>query len=61
MTDRNDVRTLTKALNQIKATSFQVTAAATLLAVNGLDNALEFVLKMGELNKEREANNEAKH
>lgn len=60
MSDRNEARQLTKALNDIKATPFQVTAAATLLVVNGLDNALEFVQRMGELNKEREANDEAK-
>ena len=50
---RNDARILTKALNEIKATPFQVTAAATLLACVGLESALEFVEKMRELNQLR--------
>lgn len=50
---RNEARILTKALNDIKATPFQVTAAATLLACVGLQSALEFVQKMKELNEMR--------
>lgn len=50
---RNDARKLAKALNEIKATPFQVTAAATLLSCVGLESALEFVKKMGELNQMR--------
>lgn len=50
---RNDARILTKALNEIKATPFQVTAAATLLACVGLQSALEFVQRMDELNQVR--------
>ena len=50
---RNEARILTKALNEIKATPFQVTAAATLLACVGLQSALEFVQKMDELNQAR--------
>lgn len=60
MSDRNNARTLVKALNEIKATDFQVKAASILLAVNGLENALEFVQKMGELNKQREVKVETK-
>lgn len=48
-----DAHQLAKALNEVKATPFQITAAATLLSVCGLENALEFVQKMGELNQMR--------
>jgi hypothetical protein len=55
MSDISDRRQLVKALNDIKATGFQVKAAAILLSVNGLQNALEFVKKMGELNQASDA------
>ncbi len=55
MSNRNETKQLVKALNSIKATPFQVTAASTLLAVNGLQNALEFVDKCRELNAARVA------
>jgi len=47
----SDARQLAKALNEIKATEFQFKAASILLAVNGLENALEFVTRMGQLNR----------
>lgn len=50
MSEKDELRKLVKALNEIKATPFQVKAASILFAVNGLENALEFVRKMGELN-----------
>ena len=55
MSDISDCRQLVKALNEINATEFQVKAAAILLSVNGLENALEFVKKMGELNQASDA------
>ena len=58
---RNDARILTKALNEIKATPFQDTAAATLLACVGLQSALEFVQKMKELNEMRNNAKEIAH
>jgi hypothetical protein len=40
MSRRSDVRNLTKALRAANATPIQIRMAATLLAVNGLENAL---------------------
>ena len=40
-----DKKKLTKALREAKATPIQVRMAAILLAVNGLENALEFIEK----------------
>jgi hypothetical protein len=51
MSDLQDRRVLIKALNAIKATGFQVKAASILLAVNGLENALEFVANCAKLNE----------
>jgi len=39
----NDSKRLLKALRQVNATPIQARMAAILLAVNGLENALEFV------------------
>ncbi len=38
-----EIKILVKALHQAKAEPYQVKMAAILLAINGLDNALEFV------------------
>ena len=56
MSDIQDRRKLAKALNEIKATGFQVTAASILLAVNGLENALEFVTNCAKLNAKEQSN-----
>ena len=40
---RLDSKRLVKVLRQVGARPYQVTMAATLLAVNGIENALEFV------------------
>lgn len=42
-TQAADVRRLCQALRVAKATDLQLRMAAILLAVNGIDNALEFV------------------
>lgn len=55
MSNRNEARQLAKALNEIKATPFQIKAAATLLVLNGLQSALDFVKDMDRLNKMRES------
>jgi hypothetical protein len=52
VSDIQDRRVLAKALNAIKATGFQVKAASILLAVNGLESALEFVANCAKLNTE---------
>ncbi len=43
---RLDSKRLVKALRRVGARPYQVTMAATLLAVNGIENALEFVYNL---------------
>jgi len=50
---RGDVRRLTKALQDASATQFQLRAAATLRAVNGIENALEYVAGVKRRNEDR--------
>ena len=51
-----DTRILVKALREVDANYIQMKMAATLLAINGIENALEFVHKIPELNtKEAES------
>ena len=52
MSQQADVRRLCAELDQVGATELQQTLAALLLALNGLENALEFVAKLPELNRE---------
>lgn len=52
MSQRSDVHILTKALLEAGATVLQAKMAATLYAINGLDNALAFVAKIPNLTQE---------
>lgn len=55
MSDYQDANKLAKALTAIKASDFQIRAAALLLQAVGLKSALEFVAEMAKLNAMRAA------
>lgn len=52
MSQQADVRRLCAELDRVGATALQRALAAILLALNGLENALEFVARLPVLNRE---------
>jgi len=49
-----DKTRLIKALNEVKASDWQVSAASILYSVNGIDNALEYVCGLRNRNLARD-------